>query len=102
MLRMGSGPEGKLHLDDFKAILSDHKGQPRCICRHPDKRVAAVDRSETVCALIMDLGVMGLHVAPHLPCSCQYETVMVDFATTTESGNVALVIADSCSLCVPA
>jgi isopenicillin-N N-acyltransferase-like protein len=102
LLMTGSGPDGKLHLDDFKAILSDHQGQPRCICRHPDKKVAAVDRTETVCALIFDLGVMGLHVAPHLPCSCQYETILLDFPTATSRGDVALVIADSCSLCVPA
>ena len=102
MLQAGSGSEGRLHLDDFKAILCDHEGQPRSICRHPDKRVAAVDRKETVCAFIIDLGVMGLHVAPHLPCACQYETVMLDFSPAIERGNVALVIADSCSLCVPA
>lgn len=100
MLQGGSGDKRKLHLDDFKAILRDHKGEPRCICRHPDRRIAAVDRSETVCGVIMDLGTMGLHIAPGLPCFCEYETMLIDFPLPNNSGSGA-VIADSCSLCVP-
>ena len=91
---------GTLSLDDFKAILSDHQGEPRCICRHPDRRVAAVDRSETVCGIIMDLGTMSMHIAPSLPCKSLFKTVMLDFYVP-ETRRATAVLADSCSLCVP-
>ena len=100
LLKMDNGGGGKLRLDDFKAILRDHHGQPKCICRHPNKKLAAVDRSETVCGVIMDLGNLTMHIAPSLPCKCNFESVLMDFPMPTH-GSVSVVVADSCSICVP-
>lgn len=100
LLRMNNGGGGKLHVEDFKAILRDHHGEPKCICRHPNKKLAAVDRSETVCGLIMDLGNLTIHVAPSLPCTCDFESIMMDFPMP-KHGCTSVVIADSCSICVP-
>jgi len=100
MLQSGSGESNKLSLDDFKRILSDHKDEPRCICRHPDKNIAAVDRSETVCGVILDLGTLGMHIAPGLPCSCEYETTLLDFEVPANA-RFGAVFLDSCSVCIP-
>ena len=101
MMQGGGGDRRKLHVDDLKAILRDHEGQPACICRHPDKSVAAVDRWESVCALIIDMGIMGMHVAPGLPCTCEFKTVLLDDVPAVAAGSTAAVFADSCAVCVP-
>jgi isopenicillin-N N-acyltransferase-like protein len=66
---------GKLELADFRAILRDHEGDPRCICRHPDTRLAPVDRGESVCGVIIDLGERVMHVAPDVPCTVPFTAV---------------------------
>jgi isopenicillin-N N-acyltransferase-like protein len=91
----------KLTLDDFKALLRDHGGAPRAICRHPNKKLAAVHRSETVCAFIMDLGVLEMHIAPTLPCSCAFETVQLELKEVGQSTISTQLIVDSCTVCLP-
>jgi isopenicillin-N N-acyltransferase-like protein len=66
---------GNLELADFRAILRDHEGDPRCICRHPDLRLAPVDRGESVCGVIIDLGERAMHVAPDVPCTVPFTAV---------------------------
>ncbi|NTW02512.1 MAG: peptidase C45 [Oscillochloris sp.] len=66
---------GRLNVADFQAILRDHKGDPRCICRHPDPRLARVDRNESICAVIIDLTAQVMHVAPDLPCTVPFTPV---------------------------
>ncbi len=66
---------GRLGLADFQAILRDHGGDPRCICRHPDPRLAPVDRGESVCGIVIDLGAGVMHVAADLPCTVPFTPV---------------------------
>ncbi|MEI7644008.1 MAG: C45 family peptidase [Chloroflexales bacterium] len=66
---------GALGIADFQAILRDHGGDPRCICRHPDPRLAPVDRSESVCGIVIDLGTRVMHVAPDVPCTVAFTPV---------------------------
>ncbi|NNJ10414.1 peptidase C45 [Chloroflexales bacterium ZM16-3] len=68
---------GHLEIADFQAILRDHEGDPRCICRHPDTRVAPVDRGESVCGIVIDLGAQVMHVAPDVPCTVPFTPVAV-------------------------
>ena len=100
-LMLAGSSEGKrLCLDDFKAILRDHHGEPRCICRHPDMSLAAVHRSETVCGVIIDLGIRGMHIAPSHPCSCEFQTVQIEPPVRSHTSTTA-VIAESCFVCIP-
>ncbi|WP_129628709.1 C45 family autoproteolytic acyltransferase/hydolase [Candidatus Oscillochloris fontis] len=64
-----------LAISDFQAILRDHDGDPRCICRHPDLRLAAVDRAESVCGVVMDLGTRTMYVAAGIPCQVPFTPV---------------------------
>ncbi|MDN5271178.1 C45 family autoproteolytic acyltransferase/hydrolase [Chloroflexus sp. MS-CIW-1] len=66
---------GRIGLDVLQAILRDHEGAPRCICRHPDPQIAAVDRNESVCGVIIDLRHRTMHVAPHIPCRVPFVPV---------------------------
>ncbi|MEI7770501.1 MAG: C45 family peptidase [Chloroflexales bacterium] len=72
LLRAGGGA---LSIADFQAILRDHDGDPRCICRHPDLRLAPVDRGESVCGVVIDLGARVMHVAPDVPCAVAFTAV---------------------------
>lgn len=66
---------GRVDLAALQAILRDHDGAPRCICRHPDPRVARLDRSESVCGIVIDLGARVMHVAPGVPCTVPFAPV---------------------------
>lgn len=66
---------GRLEIADFQAILRDHDGDPRCICRHPDPRLAPVDRGESVCGIVIDLGARVMYVAPDVPCTVAFTPV---------------------------
>ena len=66
-----------LGIADFQAILRDHHGDPRCICRHPDPRLAPVDRGESVCGIVIDLGARVMHVAPDVPCTVAFTPVIL-------------------------
>ncbi len=72
LLRRGAG---RLDVAAFQAILTDHQGAPRCICRHPDPRVPRLDRAESICALVMDLRAQVMHVAPNVPCTAPFAPV---------------------------
>jgi isopenicillin-N N-acyltransferase like protein len=111
LMKTGRGDRGKLHFDDVKAILRDHAGpsfrtplgafHPACICRHPDKSVAAVDRRESVCALIIDLGDMAIHVAPGLPCTSEFQTIKLDDIPVPTRSVVPAVLEQGCTFCLP-
>ncbi|MFV9504387.1 MAG: C45 family autoproteolytic acyltransferase/hydrolase [Oscillochloridaceae bacterium umkhey_bin13] len=59
----------------LQAILTDHADAPRCICRHPDKRVARLDRGESICGLILDPATGVIQVAPDVPCQVPFTPV---------------------------
>lgn len=69
LLRAGAG---RLDVAAMAAILRDHEGEPRCICRHPDPRVARLDRGESVCGVVIDLEAGVMHVAPDVPCTVPF------------------------------
>lgn len=66
---------GAVDVSALQAILRDHEGSPHCICRHPDLRLARIDRGESVCGVVMDLGAGVMHVAPDLPCMVPFTAV---------------------------
>ncbi|WP_322487867.1 C45 family peptidase [Chloroflexus sp.] len=68
---------GQIDLAGLQRILRDHEGAPRCICRHPDPRIAAVDRSESVCGVIIDLAAQTMHVAANVPCLAPFVPVSI-------------------------
>jgi isopenicillin-N N-acyltransferase-like protein len=72
LLRAGGGA---LDVAAMQAILRDHGGDPRCICRHPDMRVARLDRGESICGIVIDLGAGVMHVAPDVPCTVPFTAV---------------------------
>ncbi|WP_322512341.1 C45 family peptidase [Chloroflexus sp.] len=68
---------GQIDLTVLQSILRDHEGAPRCICRHPDPRIAAVDRNESVCGVIIDLATQTMHVAANVPCLAPFVPVPI-------------------------
>ncbi len=68
---------GQIDLAVLASILRDHEGAPRCICRHPDPRIAAVDRNESVCGVIIDLAAQTMHVAANVPCLAPFVPVSI-------------------------
>jgi len=72
LLRAG---RGELDVAAMQAILRDHGDDPRCICRHPNMALAPLDRGESVCGLVMDLGTGVMHVAPGVPCTVPFTAV---------------------------
>jgi isopenicillin-N N-acyltransferase-like protein len=66
---------GRVDVALLQAILRDHEGQPRCICRHPDPRLLPVDRGESVCGIVIDMTGWVMHVAPDIPCRVPFQAV---------------------------
>jgi isopenicillin-N N-acyltransferase like protein len=66
---------GQVDLATLQAILTDHADAPRCICRHPDPRVARLDRGESICGLVLDPAAGVIHVAPEVPCLAPFTPV---------------------------
>lgn len=66
---------GELDVAAMQAILRDHGGDPRCICRHPNMSFARIDRGESVCGLVMEPGAGVMHVAPDVPCTVPFTAV---------------------------
>ncbi len=66
---------GQIDRTALQAILCDHSGAPRCICRHPDPRVARLDRGESICGLVLDPGAGVIEVAPDVPCTTPFRAV---------------------------
>ncbi|WP_298821775.1 C45 family autoproteolytic acyltransferase/hydolase [Chloroflexus sp.] len=66
---------GQIDLAVLQAILRDHEGAPRCICRHPDPRIHPVDRNESVCGVIIDLQTATIHVAANVPCLAPFTPI---------------------------
>ena len=54
-----------------------------------------------VCALIIDLGDMAIHIAPGLPCTSEFQTIKVDDIPVQSHSNGPAVMAHACTVCVP-
>jgi len=72
MLRAAAGQIDSALL---RTILTDHTDEPRCICRHPDPRIARLDRGESICGLIIDLTAATIAVAPDIPCRVPFTEI---------------------------
>lgn len=66
---------GELDVATLQAILRDHDGDPCCICRHPNMALARIDRGESICGIVIDLGAGVMHVAPGVPCTVPFTAV---------------------------
>lgn len=66
---------GRIDVAALQALLRDHHDEPRCICRHPLPQVPRIDRSESICGIVMDLHAGVMHVAPDLPCTVPFTPV---------------------------
>jgi isopenicillin-N N-acyltransferase-like protein len=65
--------DGRVSLDDAKALLSDHEGFPTSICRHPnDDPKTGWQRS--VISIILEPQENRMHVSNGNPCENVYET----------------------------
>lgn len=64
---------GKTGPDDLVAVFRDHACLPHAICRHLDERMPVVERSVTVCSVLLDLTARRLGIAPGPPCRHEYE-----------------------------
>lgn len=62
----------KVGIDDLKAMLRDHEGEPNCLCRHPDTSRVPEDRFATVVSIIMDVDARETYVASGPPCTARY------------------------------
>jgi len=71
---LGAGPIAE---KDLAAVLADHGGHPRAICRHDSDAVA--ERSETIYSVIIDLDERRLALAEGPPCGAAgYVDVRID------------------------
>lgn len=62
----------KTTTDDLVAGFRDHASFPHAICRHPDERDPAVERSQTVYSVLLDLDAGRLGIAEGPPCAHAY------------------------------
>ncbi len=68
---------GRIDLGDIRAVLRDHAGFPRAICRHPDEREPAGTRTASVASLLVDLTEGVMYVAGGPPCGHEYRAVRI-------------------------
>lgn len=66
------GAAGKVSLDLFRRLLSDHANYPSGVCCHPDERAALHDRGATVASVLMDLDDRRMWVSDGQPCTNPY------------------------------
>lgn len=66
---------GKITVEDFKSVFTDHFSYPNSICRHPDPAVNPEKGFTTVSSLIFDLNGRVLHYSVHNPCEHGYQTL---------------------------
>jgi isopenicillin-N N-acyltransferase-like protein len=62
----------KATVDDLAAVLGDHASFPHAICRHLDERMPAVELSETICSVLLDLDGRRFGIAVGSPCAHPY------------------------------
>lgn len=67
---------GRVSIDDARAILSDHDGFPTSICRHPNDD-PATGWQRSVISIILEPGERRMHVSGGNPCENEYETYLM-------------------------
>lgn len=63
---------GKTTVDDLAAVFADHASFPHAICRHLDERLPPVERSQSVCSVLLDLSGRRFGIAQGPPCQHAY------------------------------
>jgi isopenicillin-N N-acyltransferase like protein len=63
---------GKTTTDDLASVFRDHASFPHAICRHVDDRDTALERSQTVFSVVMDLDARRFGITPGPPCGHAY------------------------------
>ena len=66
---------GKIRVEDFKAVFTDHFSYPNSICRHADPKVDPMKGFTTISSLIYDLNTRVLHYSVENPCEHGYQTL---------------------------
>ncbi|QSB14322.1 hypothetical protein JQS43_22940 [Natronosporangium hydrolyticum] len=64
---------GKADPTDLATVLADHASYPHAICRHADDRLPPLERSETVCSVLLDLSAGRFGISNGPPCATPYE-----------------------------
>lgn len=65
-------------LKSLQAIQRDHINHPHSICNHDEAISNPIDRSKTICALVMDLTSRAMHIAWGNPCENAFHTYYLD------------------------
>jgi len=65
-------------IKSLQAIQRDHINFPHSICNHDENIPNPIDRSKTICALVMDLNSRAMHIAWGNPCENAYHTYYLD------------------------
>jgi isopenicillin-N N-acyltransferase-like protein len=71
-LLAGTVAAGKTTVDDLAGVFRDHGCFPHGICRHVDERDTALERSQSVYSILLDLDERRLGIAPGPPCGHEY------------------------------
>lgn len=75
-LRQALGSSGdRLSLASCATALADHGNFPASVCYHPDPRLPAPRREETVASVLMDLDARRMLIADGTPCTTPYQDV---------------------------
>ena len=65
-------------IKSLQVIQRDHINHPHSICNHDENIPNPIERSKTICALIMDLTSRAMHIAWGNPCENAYHTYYLD------------------------
>jgi isopenicillin-N N-acyltransferase-like protein len=65
-------------IKSLQAIQRDHINFPHSICNHDENIPNPMDRSKTICAVVMDLTSRAMHIAWGNPCENAYHTYYLD------------------------
>ncbi len=63
---------GKVDLEAFKRVLSDHVGYPESICRHPDPALDPEDQTMSIFSIVFNLTEKVVWVCKGNPCQGSY------------------------------
>ncbi|HOE17404.1 MAG TPA: C45 family autoproteolytic acyltransferase/hydrolase [Syntrophorhabdaceae bacterium] len=66
---------GKIGIESFQRVFSDHFSYPNSICRHPDSRDEEFRQLCTINSVIMDLNERALFIAEGPPCTHKYNKI---------------------------
>ena len=69
---------GNISFDHMRQAVTDHRGAPYAICRHPDPEQPDAKRTMTDASILIDLDARMMHVANGPPCSNEHVPFTID------------------------